>query len=65
MLLVNGEKLEFKEGMTIKDILIAKKYSFPLLVVSVNGKHIPRENFSTVEVSDNSKIQVIHLMSGG
>ena len=65
MLTVNGDELEYKKNMNIRDILKLKGYSFPLLIVSVNGKRIHRDKFDETFVEDKSVIKVIHLMSGG
>lgn len=62
---VNGRKIDFVEGETVKDLLKRVKYSFPLVVVKINDKVIPRSDFSKVVVPDNSKIDVIHMISGG
>jgi thiamine biosynthesis protein ThiS len=41
------------------------KYTFPLVVVKINNEIIPRSNFSEVYVPNNSKVSVIHMISGG
>jgi len=62
---VNGKKTDFVKDETVKDLLSRVKYSFPLVVVKINNKVIPRSKFSEVVVPDNSKISVIHMISGG
>jgi len=64
-IIVNGRKIDFVKNETVKDLLKRVKYSFPLVVVKINDKVIPRSDFSKVVVSDNSKIDVIHMISGG
>ena len=64
-IIVNGRKIDFVKDETVKDLLKRVKYSFPLVVVKINDKVIPRSDFSKVVVSDNSKIDVIHMISGG
>jgi len=65
MLVVNGEELDYTKGMNVRDVLKLKGYSFPLLIVSINGKRIARNKFEETLVEDSSDIKVIHLMSGG
>lgn len=65
MLIVNGEELDYTKGMNVRDVLKLKGYSFPLLIVSINGKRIARDKFEETLVEDSSVIKVIHLMSGG
>ena len=66
MINVNGKPLEWKEGMTVKDVLETKNYSFNLITVWLNGTpYSSTENFSLIEVPDQSEVQVIHILAGG
>ena len=65
MLTVNGESLAFEENMTIRDVLKAKNYTFPLLIIKVNGQNVPRAEYDSTVVADGDDIKVIHLISGG
>lgn len=62
---VNGRKVDWLENETVKDLLKRMKYTFPLVVVKIDDKVVPRSNFPDVIVPDNSKIAVIHMISGG
>ena len=62
---VNGRKVEWVKNESIQDLLKRMKYTFPLVVVKINDKLIPRNDFTKVIVPDNSKIAVIHMISGG
>ena len=62
---VNGRNVEWVENESVKDLLKRMKYTFPLVVVKINDKLIPRTDFSEVTVPDNSKIAVVHMISGG
>jgi len=62
---VNGRNIEWVENESVKDLLKRMKYTFPLVVVKINDKLIPRSDFSEVIVPDNSKIAVVHMISGG
>ena len=62
---VNGRTVEWIENESVKDLLKRMKYTFPLVVVKINNKLIPRTNFSEIIIPDNSKIAVIHMISGG
>ncbi len=62
---VNGRKVDWVEDENVKDLLKRLRYTFPLVVVKINDKVIPRSDFSEVIVPDNSKIAVIHMISGG
>jgi len=62
---VNGKQLDFVENETVKQLLSRMKYTFPLVVVKINDKVVPRNDFSEIVIPDNSKISVIHMISGG
>ena len=65
MIEVNSRKVEWAENETIVQLLKRMKYTFPLVVVKINDKVIPRKNFSETLIPDDSKIAVIHMISGG
>ena len=62
---VNSNKIEWVENETVQQLLRRMKYTFPLVVVKINDKVIPRKDFSQIIIPDNSKIAVIHMISGG
>ncbi len=65
MITVNGEGLEWRQGMTIADILRARNYIFRMIAVQVNGELVKRMSYDKVVVPDGADVQVIHMMSGG
>jgi sulfur carrier protein len=65
MIKVNGDQLNWTPGMTVADVLKAKNYVFPLLVVTVDGLHVKPSDYCDVVVHDEALVQVIHLISGG
>jgi thiamine biosynthesis protein ThiS len=62
---VNGREVDWIENETVKELLKRMKYTFPLVVVKINDKLIPRSNFLDVTIPDKSKVAVIHMISGG
>ncbi len=65
MIKVNGEPLEHRPGMTVRDALRARNFIFPLLVVKIDGELVPRAAYDSRVVDDGADVQVVHLMSGG
>ncbi len=65
MIAVNGEPLQWHEGMTIRDVLTLKGYVFRMLVVRINGRVIQKGDFDTTCIPDGATVDVIHLISGG
>ena len=62
---VNGKEIEWVKNETINQLLKRMKYSFPLIVVKINKEVISRNNYSNYIIPDNSKVNIIHMISGG
>jgi len=62
---VNGEPLAWKDGMTVADILKIRNYIFRMLVVQVNGTLVKRGTYDKAVVPDGADVEVIHMISGG
>ena len=65
MIQVNGDPLEWSPGLTVRGVIQARNYKFPLLVVTVDGQRVDRPAYETTQVPDGAVVQVIHLLSGG
>ncbi len=66
MIRVNNKfDVEWQEGTTVNSILKILKFTFPMVVVSVNGKIVPRSEYGTTRIGDNDAVKVIHLVAGG
>ncbi len=65
MITVNGDRMPYRPGMTVQDILDERKYIFRMLAVSVNGQIVARKDYKTTQVPDEADVQVIHMISGG
>ncbi len=63
---LNGENETFQaQTLTVRDILKAKAWSFPLIVVKVDGRLVPRADWDTATIADGAVVEAAHLMSGG
>ena len=65
MLQVNEEPLDWHEGMTVRDVLRARNYRFPMLVIHVNDTLVHKKDYDTATIPDEAVVKVIHLISGG
>jgi thiamine biosynthesis protein ThiS len=66
MIRVNDKfDVEWQEGMTVDSLLEILNFTFPMIVVSVNGKVVPRNEYETTRIEDNDEVKVIHLIAGG
>ena len=62
---VNSNTIDWVEDETIKQLLKRMNYIFPLVVVKIDGQVIPKARYSETIIPDNSRVEVIHLISGG
>ena len=65
IILNNREETFPSESLTIVDLLEAKKFSFKMLVIKINGKLIKKGEYETATVKDGDDVMVLHLISGG
>ena len=65
MIEVNGRKVEWVKNETVKELLKRVRYTFPLVVVKIDDMVVPKDSFSEKIIPDESRIAVIHMISGG
>ncbi len=62
---VNGEQKDWREGLTLAELMEDLRFTFPLKIVAINGQGVPRDAYETTILRDGDQVQVIHMMSGG
>ena len=65
MIKVNGRDGEWEESLTVELLLKKWKYIFPLIMVKVNGKYVPKEKYKNTLIMNNNDVRVIHSIAGG
>jgi thiamine biosynthesis protein ThiS len=65
MIQVNEEPLDWHAGMTVRDVLRARNYRFPMLIIHIDEVLIPKTDYDTTTIPDGAVVKVIHLISGG
>lgn len=65
MIRVNGEAEEHEAGMTVATLLRRLGFTFPLLVVRLDGRLVERSAYPATPVDDGADVQVLHLLAGG
>lgn len=53
------------ETMTIREIMRIKNFTFPNLVVKINGQLIRKPQYEAAAVHEGDVVEIIHLISGG
>ncbi|MFW3145496.1 MAG: sulfur carrier protein ThiS [Thermoplasmatota archaeon] len=62
---VNGRKVEFREGESVKRLLRRMNFNFPLVIVKIDGSIIEEKKYISTKLHDDAEVEVIHLTSGG
>lgn len=64
-MIINGEKMEFKGGIKVKELLQKLKLHENKVVVEVDREIIPRKNYEIKQLNTNSKVEIIQFVGGG
>ena len=51
--------------MTVRALLDKKVFTFRHIIVRVNGKYVPEEEYNRYAINDGDDVMVLHLMAGG
>lgn len=54
-----------EDSLTVAEILARKRWSFPLVIVKVDGELVEREDYASRRVPDGAAVEAYHLVSGG
>ena len=65
ILVNNRDEVEWEPGLTVSALLGRFRYTFPHIIVKVNGEVIPRQDYPTSVIPDGADVRVIHLIAGG
>jgi thiamine biosynthesis protein ThiS len=58
-------EIPWQTGMTVRDVLKAMNYTYPHIVVTVNGDVVRHDDYDNHEIPDEADVQVIHMIAGG
>jgi len=53
------------ESISVRELLTMMKFTFPLIIIKINGRLIKKEDYERVFVGDGDQVEAIHLISGG
>lgn len=65
MIEVNGKKIIWEEGLTVDKLMEKMGYTYPMIVVRINGKLIDKQLWASYLVPDGSVVQAHHMIAGG
>ncbi|MEL7625339.1 MAG: sulfur carrier protein ThiS [Anaerolineaceae bacterium] len=65
MIKVNTEDYPWHSGMTVRNLLDEKLFTFRHIIVRINGKYVPEEDYEHFTIRDGDDVIVLHLIAGG
>ncbi|HEC33419.1 MAG TPA: thiamine biosynthesis protein ThiS [Chloroflexi bacterium] len=66
MIRVNDrDEVEWEEGLTVSALLEGFRYTFPHIIVTINGEVVPLREYPIRAIPDGADVRVIHLIAGG
>jgi sulfur carrier protein len=66
MIRVNDKfEVEWEEGTTVARLLERLNFSFPLVIVSIDGALVTKDEYASRQIPDGAQVKVLHLVAGG
>ena len=65
MIKVADHTIDWREGMTISDLLIEINDPHPYAVVRINQSYVSRPNFDKTIIPDDAEVYLIPMIAGG
>ena len=65
MIKVADHTIDWREGITISDLLIEINDPHPYAVVRINQSYVSRPNFDKTIIPDDAEVYLIPMVAGG
>lgn len=62
---INGEEEEIAKGLTVAEVLEAKKVRPELVAVELNGEMVDKERYGSIVLKNSDSLEFLHYMAGG
>ena len=63
--LLNGETRDFRDGVTVQDLVAELDLTQRRIAVEVNRDILPREQYTQRRLCDGDVIEIVHFIGGG
>lgn len=65
MIQAKGQSLDWKENLTIQEVLQQLGFGNRLVYIRVNGKRVKRRQWDTFKIPDEAMVDVLPVVLGG
>lgn len=62
---INGAASEVPEGLSIDELIVARKMPAGMLIVELNGEIIRKEQWKTTSVHPGDTMELVRIIGGG
>lgn len=62
---INGNVVDWHEGMTVTKAMEIMNYSFKLIVVYIDDNYVPQDEWHKTLIPEGADVKIVHIMSGG
>lgn len=64
-LIINGDEREFESISTLSQLLSRLELKGDRVAIELNRDLIPRERWSSSQLNDGDKLEIVHFVGGG
>lgn len=64
-MIVNGVEIRLEKPITVKEYLEENGYRIETVVVELDMKILPKEEYGNTQLKDESRMEIVHFMGGG
>jgi len=64
-IVVNGKELEFKNNITVKELLENLNIEQKVMAVAINMEIVKKDDWENHKIKDNDKVELLHFVGGG
>jgi sulfur carrier protein len=61
----NGDMVDWKETITVQDLIDQFNYTSFVVTVTINGEVVPKEDYESRKIPNNSNVTIFNLAQGG
>lgn len=65
MITVNGTTLDGKEGITVEELIKEHGFRMTFIAVELNGRIVKKDDYSSTQLHDGDKVEVVNFVGGG
>lgn len=62
---INGVVAELPDNSSVKDLLMARKLPWNIVIIELNGEIINRGKWESLKLNPSDSLEIIRIISGG